>query len=56
MVNQDFDKFIKVQEKHKSTYLGGETKGKYDKTASQGTDVSPGAEGRDINKLNNAKK
>jgi hypothetical protein len=51
MVNQDFEKFNDVQQKHKSVYLGGS------KSQKEGTDVlgtnqdhgiSAGAEGRDI--------
>jgi hypothetical protein len=51
MVNQNFDKFNEVQQKHKSVYLGGS------KSQKQGSDVletnknhgiSVGAEGRKI--------
>ncbi|WP_380086144.1 hypothetical protein [Evansella tamaricis] len=50
MVNQDFDKFINEQEKHKSSYLKGANtkKGRKDQGLNRGTDTSVGAEGRDI--------
>jgi hypothetical protein len=56
MVNQNFDEFVKVAEKHKSTYLGGS------KSKNVGSDVlennknhgtSVGAEGRNITKKSN---
>jgi hypothetical protein len=51
MVNQNFDKFNEVQQKHKSAYLGGSTSSKKE-TDVLGTNknhgISAGAEGREI--------
>ena len=56
MVNQDFDKFNEVQQKHKSAYLGGS------KSQKEGSDVlesnknhgiSVGAAGRAISSNDN---
>lgn len=55
MVNQDFEKFNEVQQKHKSVYLGGS------KSQKEGSDVlgtnqnhgiSAGAEGRNVGAKN----
>ncbi|MCT8136581.1 hypothetical protein H1D32_01700 [Anaerobacillus sp. CMMVII] len=51
MVNQDFEKFKEVSEKHKSVYLGGEKARKVDKDVLQSNEnhgTSVGAEGRDV--------
>jgi hypothetical protein len=52
MVNLNFDKFIKIQDKHEGQYLGGENQpeGKNDKEYNnrRNSDKSPGAEGRKI--------
>ncbi|WP_165763875.1 hypothetical protein [Halalkalibacter urbisdiaboli] len=51
MVNQDFDKFIDVQEKHKTNYLGKSKtnkKGLNDMSGNLNTEKSVGAEGRDL--------
>jgi hypothetical protein len=53
MVNQDFDKFRRLQKEHKSDYVGSDRP--HEQTANDkhynnnsNTDISPGATGRDI--------
>ncbi|WP_157812030.1 hypothetical protein [Alteribacter populi] len=53
MVNQNFEKFNKIQQKHKADYPGGENAGKSPMGRSNDTNdrdssISVGAEGRDI--------
>ncbi|WP_157800930.1 hypothetical protein [Bacillus solitudinis] len=51
MVNQNFDKFIDVQEKHKSHYIGKEKtnkEGLNDMDGNLNSKTSVGAEGRDF--------
>ncbi len=51
MVNQDFEKFKKVQEKHKSVYLGGDKQQNNPDDVLQSNEnhgISPGAEGRNL--------
>lgn len=53
MVNQDFNKFSKLQQEHKSAYLGSDRPHKQqanDKgyNNNSDTDKSPGATGRDL--------
>ncbi|MFZ3588458.1 hypothetical protein ACOI1C_04085 [Bacillus sp. DJP31] len=52
MVNQDFEKFNKLQKEHKSSYLGSDKPHKQasndpDYNNNSDTDKSPGATGRD---------
>jgi hypothetical protein len=52
MVNENFDKFKKEQQKHQSVYLGGDDQpGKNDPVYNNQeiTDKAPGATGRNIN-------
>jgi hypothetical protein len=52
MVNENFDKFKKEQQKHQSVYLGGDDQpGKNDPEYNNQeiTDKAPGATGRNIN-------
>lgn len=51
MVNQNFDKFNEVQQKHKSTYLGGEKPREKKLTNNNNKGISVGAEGREIEKF-----
>ncbi|MCL7748734.1 hypothetical protein [Halalkalibacter alkaliphilus] len=50
-MNQDYDKISKIQEKHKTPYLGGAKKPKLgveDQNASTNSGISVGAEGREV--------
>ncbi|MDT8861231.1 hypothetical protein N0O92_13395 [Alkalihalobacillus sp. MEB130] len=50
-MNQDYDKIAKIQQKHKTPYLGGANKPKLgveDQNASTNSGISVGAEGRDV--------
>ncbi len=49
MVNQNFDKFNEVQQKHKSEYLGGEKRDRNKLTNNKNTGINAGAEGRKVN-------
>jgi hypothetical protein len=53
MVNQDFDKFRKLQKEHKSAYIGSDrpheqTSNDKDFNNNSETDKAPGLTGRDI--------
>ena len=56
MVNPNFKKFKKVQQEHKSVYLGGENQqhglNDHDYNNQENTDKSVGATGRTINGKN----
>ncbi|WP_161568382.1 hypothetical protein [Anaerobacillus alkaliphilus] len=55
MVNQNFEKFKEVQEKHKSVYLGGDKQNKKDDVlqSNENHGISVGAEGRKIGRSKN---
>jgi len=51
MINEDFDKFVKYQEKEKTTYLGNGKRGKNtDKKTNNPNESTehPGATGREV--------
>lgn len=51
MVNQDFEKFNKIQQKHKSPHLGGaqsKEERSHDTDGNANSGISAGAEGREI--------